>query len=175
VQRALEQAGARVVITADPQVVRRADKIVVPGQGAFGEFAKGMQDGLGDALKEAIKAGTPYLGICLGLQVLFEASEEGGVGLGVLPGKVVKFRSGKVPHIGWNQVWGSDPMMNGIADGSEFYFVHSYYPAVQGTLECDYGGRFCAGIRKDNVFAVQFHPEKSQRVGLTMMENFVCG
>jgi len=175
VQRALEQAGGDVVITADPEVVRGADKIVVPGQGAFGEFAKGMAGGIGEALREAIARGTPYLGICLGLQVLFEESEEGGVGLGVLPGKVVRFRSGKVPHIGWNQVWGDDPMMKGIADGSEFYFVHSYYPAATGALECDYGGRFCAGVRKDNVFAVQFHPEKSQGVGLKLMENFVCG
>jgi glutamine amidotransferase len=175
VQRALERAGATVVITADPEVVRRADKIVVPGQGAFGEFAKGMKQGLGDALKESIVAGKPYLGICLGLQVLFEASEEGGVGLGVLPGKVIRFRSGKVPHIGWNQVWGEDVLMRGIPDGSDFYFVHSYYPAAVATLECDYGGRFCAGVRKDNVFAVQFHPEKSQGVGIKLMENFVCG
>ena len=178
VRRALEAAGGEVVVTSDPDVVRRVDKVVVPGQGAFGEFAKGIAArGLGEALVEALRSGRPFLGICLGLQVLFEESEEGGRGLGLLGGKVVRFREGKVPHIGWNQVWGGDPLMKGIDDGAYFYFVHSYYPVPQGevvALRCDYGSRFCAAIRHENLFAVQFHPEKSQGNGLRLLENFVC-
>jgi glutamine amidotransferase len=178
VQRALMQVGGEVVVTRDPEVIRRADKVVVPGQGAFAEFAKGIRErGLAEALREALRSGRPFLGICLGLQVLFEDSEEGGVGLGLLKGHVVRFRGElKVPHIGWNQVWREqdDPLMAGIEDGAHFYFVHSYYPDVVSLLTCDYGARFCAGIRHENLFAVQFHPEKSQAMGLKLLENFVC-
>jgi imidazole glycerol-phosphate synthase subunit HisH len=180
VERALAQVGGQVVVTRDPEVIRRADKVVVPGQGAFGEFAKGIAErGLGEALREALASGRPFLGICLGLQVLFEDSEEGGVGLGALEGHVVKFRDGKVPHIGWNQVWREreDPLMKGIDDGAYFYFVHSYYPVPRDgvvALSCDYNGKFCAAIRHENLFAVQFHPEKSQALGLKLLENFVC-
>ena len=186
VARALAHVGGDVVVTRDPDVVRRADQIVVPGQGAFGVFMRGLAErGLGEALRERIAAGTPYLGICLGLQVLFEHSEEGDcAGLGVLPGRVVRLRPRdptlKVPHMGWNQlrVRRDDcPILKGVADGSYVYFVHSYYcqpknpSVVCGTT--DYGIEFCSMLWAGNVFATQFHPEKSQAVGLKMLENFV--
>jgi glutamine amidotransferase len=180
VERALAHVGAQVVVTRDPEVVRRADKIVVPGQGAFGVFMRGLAErGLGESLREAIVRGTPYLGICLGLQVLFEHSEEGDcAGLGVLQGRVTKLRPSdatlKIPHMGWNQVRGRFP---GIADGAYVYFVHSYRvePAEPGViaLEAAHGETFCAAIAKDNLIAVQFHPEKSQGVGLALLRAFV--
>ncbi len=182
VERALAHVGADVAVTRDPDVVRRADKIVVPGQGAFGVFMRGLAErGLGDALRERIAAGTPYLGICLGLQVLFEHSEEGDcAGLGLLRGKVTRLEPGdprlKIPHMGWNVVRGRDPLLAGIADGASFYFVHSYRaePAEPVTaLEAEHGVAFCAAIRKDHLFACQFHPEKSQAVGLALLKNFV--
>ena len=186
VERALARVGGDVIVTRDPEVVRRADKIVVPGQGAFGVFMRGLGErGLGEALREAIASGRPYLGICLGLQVLFDESEEQGpcAGLGVLRGRVVRLVPGdpklKVPHMGWNQIAQRrpDPLLAGIADGAYVYFVHSYHaipedPSVLA-LESVHGVRVCAAIRKDNVFACQFHPEKSQAIGLRMLENFV--
>jgi glutamine amidotransferase len=186
VERALAQAGGHVVVTRDPDVVRRADRVVVPGQGAFGVFMRGLVErGLGEALREAIASGRPYLGICLGMQVLFDESEEQGpcAGLGVIPGRVVRLAPGdpalKVPHIGWNQVAvrAADPLMRGLADGAYFYFVHSYHcvPADRGivALDTDHGVRVTAAIRKDNLFACQFHPEKSQGAGLALLRNFV--
>lgn len=189
VEKALAHAGGDPVVTQDPDVVRRADKIVVPGQGAFGAFARGMAERhLEPALREALGRGTPMLGICLGLQVLFDESEEQGPvrGLGLIPGRIVKFRPTdralKVPHIGWNQVTRTaagarDPLLAGLPESPYVYFVHSYYaapadPAVVA-LTCDYGGGFCAAIRRDNLFACQFHPEKSQQVGLAILRNFV--
>jgi glutamine amidotransferase len=179
VERALAHVGAQVVVTRDPEVVRRADKIVVPGQGAFGVFMRGLAErGLGDALRETITKGTPYLGICLGLQVLFEHSEEGDVdGLGLLRGNVTRLRPSdpalKIPHMGWNQVHGTFP---GLVDGAHVYFVHSYRvePADREVvaLEATHGDTFCAAIRKDNLLAVQFHPEKSQGVGLAVLRAF---
>ena len=180
VERALAHVGADVVVTSDPDVVRRADKLVVPGQGAFGVFMRGLVErGLGEVLREQIAAGKPYLGICLGLQVLFEHSEEGDcAGLGILRGDVTRLRPTdprlKIPHMGWNQVHGRAP---GIADGAYAYFVHSYRvvpadPAIVA-LESEHGERFCAAIRHDNLFACQFHPEKSQAVGLRLLETFV--
>ncbi len=184
VERALARAGGEVVRTRDPEVIRRADKIVVPGQGAFAMFMRGLVDrDLLDPLRDAIASGKPYLGICLGLQVLFDASEEHGehVGLGILPGRVVKFAATaglKVPHMGWNQVRGvGDAMMAGLPEAPYVYFVHSYHavPADRAivALEAEHGTPFCAAIRKDNVFACQFHPEKSQAVGLAILANFV--
>ncbi len=180
VERALAHVGADVAVTRDPEVVRRADKIVVPGQGAFGVFMRGLVErDLGGVLRDAIAAGKPYLGICLGLQVLFEHSEEGDcAGLGVLAGKVTRLRPAdprlKIPHMGWNQVRGTAP---GIADGAYVYFVHSYRaePADRSivALESDHGVTFCAAIAKDHLFACQFHPEKSQAVGLRLLEEFV--
>jgi len=186
VERAIAQVGGDVVVTRDADAVRRADKVVVPGQGAFGMFMRGLVErGLGDALREAIASGRPYLGICLGMQVLFDESEEQGPcpGLGVVPGRVVRMRPTdrrlKVPHIGWNQVGfrKPDPLLAGIAEGAYLYFDHSYYavpadPAIIA-LDTDHGERMTAAVRRDNIFACQFHPEKSQSVGLQMLRNFV--
>ena len=186
VEKALAHAGGAPIVTRDPDAIRRADKVVVPGQGAFGEFARGLAErGLEAPLREALDAGTPFLGICLGLQVLFDESEEQGPvrGLGLIPGKVVRFRPEdhalKVPHMGWNRALPlrPDPLLAGIPDGGYFYFVHSYFvvpadPSVT-VLACEYGVRFTAAIRKDNLFACQFHPEKSQALGLRILENFV--
>ena len=186
VERALVRAGGDVVVTRDAETVRRADKIVVPGQGAFGMFMRGLGErGLGDAIRGAIASGRPFLGICLGMQVLFESSEEQGPcdGLGVIPGCVVRIAPAaphiKVPHIGWNRVvhHRPDPMLAGVADGAHVYFDHSYHavpddPAIVA-LDSDHGIPITAAIRKDNIFACQFHPEKSQTVGLQMLRNFV--
>ena len=189
VEKALQTVGGDVRVTADPDVVRKADKVVVPGQGAFGEFARGaVERALLPALRKVLGRGTPFFGICLGMQALFESSEEQGpvAGLGLVAGAVVKFRmsdpSLKVPHIGWNSIaptarHAKDFMLDGLGDEPYAYFDHSYYavPADDGViaLQCDYGGAFCAALRKDNLFACQFHPEKSQRVGLTILRNFV--
>ena len=165
---------AEVVVTGDPDAIRRADRIVVPGQGSFGAFAKAIRGGLGEALAESIARGTPYLGICLGLQVLFEDSEEapGEQGLGIYRGHVKRIAAGDLalPHIGWNSVDRSEE------PSRFFYFAHSYVvvpadPAiVAGTT--DYGSRFVSIVEKDNVLGVQFHPEKSQREGLALLERF---
>jgi imidazole glycerol-phosphate synthase subunit HisH len=205
VERALGRAGGRPVVTRDPDVVRKADKIVVPGQGAFGVFMRGLAErDLGGALREAIASGRPYLGICLGLQVLFERSEEGTeplpaeappahpdaragepapAGLGVLAGSVVRLRPPspalKVPHMGWNRIrrLRPEPLLAGVPDDAHVYFVHSYHavPDDRGlvALEADHGVPITAAIRKDHLFACQFHPEKSQAVGLRILENFV--
>ena len=187
VERALEKVGANVVVTRDPETVRRADKIVVPGQGAFGVFMTGLVErGLGDALREAIASGRPYLGICLGLQVLFDESEEQGpcAGLGVLRGRVVKLAPTdpqlKVPHMGWNRLrvtHDREPLLAGVPADAYVYFVHSYHavPADPGlvALQADHGIPITAAIRKDNLFACQFHPEKSQTIGLQILRNFV--
>lgn len=182
VERALAHVGADVVVTRDPETVRRADKIVVPGQGAFAVFMRGLEErGLEPVLREAIASGKPYLGICLGMQVLFEHSEEGDVaGLGVLAGKVVKFRPTdptlKVPHMGWNRVAMKRPVA-GLSDGDHVYFVHSYHCAPADpsviALEATHGVTFCAAIQSANLFACQFHPEKSQQVGLGLLKTFV--
>jgi len=182
VERALAHVGADVVVTRDPEVVRKADKLVVPGQGAFGVFMRGLAErGLGDVLRERIAAGTPYLGICLGLQVLFEHSEEGDcAGLGVLRGTCDRLVPGdarlKIPHMGWNRVTAKQPV-RGIDDGAYVYFVHSYVvvpsdPSIIA-MESTHGVSFCAAIQKDNLFACQFHPEKSQAVGQRLLKTFV--
>lgn len=185
VERALAKVGGDVVVTRDADVVRKADKIVMPGQGAFGVFMRGLVErGLGDAIREAIGSGRPYLGICLGMQVLFESSEEQGpvAGLGVIAGPVVRLVPGdaalKVPHIGWNaaRVRRADPLLAGIPEGAYFYFDHSFHarPADElVTLDADHGVPITAAIRQDNLFACQFHPEKSQAVGLQLLRNFV--
>nr|HEX4315633.1 imidazole glycerol phosphate synthase subunit HisH [Kofleriaceae bacterium] len=190
VSRALARAGGDVVVTRDAEVVRRADKVVVPGQGAFDVFMHALGDGrgLGDALRDAIARGVPYLGICLGMQVLFEHGAEGDcAGLGVLRGRVDKLPAGgavKVPHVGWSsveQATGPRPrtsaILGAIDDGAYFYFTHSYraVPADRDdiALEAEHGVRFCAAIARDHIFACQFHPEKSQAAGLRLLAAFV--
>ncbi|HEV8247657.1 MAG TPA: imidazole glycerol phosphate synthase subunit HisH [Polyangiaceae bacterium] len=191
VQKALEAAGegrVQVVRSGDPELVRRADRLVVPGQSGFGDVALALKSaGLDQALSEAVKAGTPYFGMCLGLQVLFEGSEEaeGLPGLGWFKGRVKKLvRSPeiKIPHMGWNQLEIPAETHPYLADvggaGSWFYFVHSFHavpddPAVlQATVS--YGpNRVTAAVGRDNVFATQFHPEKSQANGLKLLGSFL--
>jgi glutamine amidotransferase len=193
VERALVAAGGErsrvsVEITRDPARVRAADKVVMPGQGGFGDCARALDGGLGDALREAIRRGAPYLGICLGLQVLFAKSEEadGARGLGIFEGDVVKLRGGpdatsggmlKIPHTGWNEAVRGDAPSFLPTEPTHFYFVHSYVVAprdariVAATTE--HGERFVSAIAKDNIFACQFHPEKSQRAGLALLARFI--
>jgi glutamine amidotransferase len=184
VQKAFEKVGVEAEITSDPEQLRKAEKIVVPGVGAFEDaIAELHRRSLVEPICESIRRGTPFLGICLGLQLLFDVSHEGGhfEGMGVIPGEVVRFQDQagvKIPHMGWNQavIRQPVPLLKGIDEGSHFYFVHSYYvvPTDQSVVavECDYHQRFCAMIWRDNIFATQFHPEKSQHVGLQMLKNF---
>lgn len=171
-------------VTRDPQKIKDADKIILPGVGAFGKCMENLDVyGLVDVIKEFISSGKWFLGICLGLQLLFEESEEFGPtkGLGMLKGRVVRFQSEslKIPHMGWNQIQkqGNSLLLQGIPDQSSFYFVHSYYvqPSEKALIatETEYGVNFCSSIQKDNILACQFHPEKSQALGLKMLENFV--
>lgn len=177
----------QVLVTADPAVVAAADRVVVPGQGAMPDCMRELTaSGLRDSVIAAA-AQKPFLGICIGLQMLFEHSEEGDVaGLGILPGQVRRFpasetvaRGLKVPHMGWNQVAQQEPhpLWSGIEDGSRFYFVHSFYvePAQPGLIAGStlYGMPFTSAVARDNIFAVQFHPEKSARAGLQLLGNFM--
>ena len=182
VTRALEKVGARVELTPDPERVLRADAIVLPGVGAFGDCVRKLRErGMDAACLDAFRSGKPFLGVCVALQVVFEASEEspGVEGLGLMPGRVVRFEGEglKVPHIGWNELslLREHPVLEGL-DGEAFYFVHSYYPepAEAGDLigETEYGTRFCSAAGRENLVAVQFHPEKSSRAGLKLYENF---
>ena len=182
VQKALERVGADAVVTADPGALDPARGVVLPGVGAFGDGMEQLQvRGLVEPLLRQVAAGKPLLGICLGMQLLFEESEEMGryAGLALLPGRVVRFPEGhlKVPHIGWNQLQvRDDPLLAGIADGSYAYFVHSYYVApaeVQDVLATtEYGIQFAAVVGRGRVWGAQFHPEKSQEVGLRLLQNF---
>ena len=182
VQRALERFGARVEITSSPNRIPSADGLVVPGQGACDSSMRRLRErGLIDPIRDYISSGRPFLGVCLGLQLLLDTSEEGAAPcLGVIPGTCKRLPGGrKIPHMGWNQVsWkGDHPVFEGVADNSHFYFVHSYYAdpedrsVVVGTT--DYGVEFCSAAAWDSVVAVQFHPEKSGSVGLKIYENFV--
>ncbi len=183
VTRALEKVGAKVDLTPDPERVLAADAVVLPGVGAFGDCVRKLRDrGMDAACLEAFRSGKPFLGVCVALQVVFEASEEspGVEGLGLMPGRVVRFGGEdlKVPHIGWNELSlvRTHPVLEGL-DGEAFYFVHSYYPepAEAGDLigETEYGARFCSAAGRENLVAVQFHPEKSSRAGLKLYENFL--
>lgn len=191
VQKALEVAGAFAQVTADPDLIAKADKVLVPGQGAFGACMLGLcRDGgaLEQVVREAIMRGIPYFGVCLGLQVLFESSDESPnvAGLGLIPGKVVKFNLPaplKVPHMGWNPctpgpAYGVSSILSTTPAQTSFYFVHSYFAAPTDpnvvALQSDHGIKFCAAIARDNIFACQFHPEKSQKAGLDLLRQFVA-
>ncbi len=191
VQKALEFVGAKVIVTHDPDLILSADSVVLPGVGAFKDCMANLNKlSLIDPIRKFIDSGKPFLGICLGLQVLFEESEEYGPvpGLGILPGKVVKFIDGssdtrkgpqiKIPHMGWNQikVKKNAPLFAGVGDSPYFYFVHSYYvvpedPEMVATVT-HYGIEFVSGIQHKNIYAFQFHPEKSQTLGLSILERF---
>jgi imidazole glycerol-phosphate synthase subunit HisH len=184
VEKALGRLGMRAVVTQDPSVIRDARALVLPGDGAFHDAMGNLQSlGLLEPLQAALDEGRPFLGICLGYQLLFTESEEFGQGKGldVIPGVVRRFPSGlKVPHMGWNTVQhaGDLPIFDGIPSGAHFYFVHSYYPATADAslrvATCTYGVTFPAAVGKGALFATQFHPEKSQRWGLRLLENFAA-
>ncbi len=182
VQKALERFDARAEITSSPERIADADALVVPGQGACDSSMRHLRSrGLVDPIREFIQGGKPFLGVCLGLQLLLDSSEEGEEPcLGIVSGACRRLPAGrKIPHIGWNQVSfkKEHPLFEGVQDNSHFYFVHSYYAdpedrsLVAGTTE--YGVEFCSAAAWDSVVAVQFHPEKSGSVGLKIYENFV--
>ena len=189
VQKAFEKVGFAAKVTADPADLRDAEKLVLPGVGAFKDCMDNLREGgFIEPIRRHVESGRPFLGICLGLQLLFSESEEFGhhQGLGIIPGRVVRFPADmhlageelKVPHMGWNQIRlrQDAPLFQGVDESSAVYFVHSYYvipddPTVVATVT-DYGIEFCSAIRRDNVMAVQFHPEKSQQLGLRILKNF---
>jgi glutamine amidotransferase len=189
VHKALEAVDADVVLARGPKPLAEADKVVLPGVGAFGDCMGGLRRaGLVDALYKAVERGVPLLGICVGLQVLFDVGEEMGThaGLGLLPGRVVRFDEAivahglKIPHTGWNQVEpvAESPLLENVPSGSWTYFNHAYYGKAQPEhvlAVADYGGPFPCVVGRDNVYGIQFHPEKSQHVGLRMLRNFVEG
>lgn len=185
VKKAVEFLGQEAVITRDPDILLNADKVILPGVGAFGDAMEKINNyGLNEVIHKIVDKGTPFLGICLGLQLIFDESEEspGVKGLSLLPGKIVKF-SGKdelkVPQIGWNSI--SFPkksrLFEGIKDDSYVYFVHSYYLSADNGEDvaavAEYGETFDAAVESNNIFACQFHPEKSSEVGLKIIENFL--
>ena len=186
-KRHLNDSGKKQTVTANAYDIAHAEKVVLPGVGAFRDaIAEIRRRDLVGPIRDSIDSGKPALGICLGLQLLFDVSYEDGEweGLGIVPGKVVKFDLGdeyKVPHMGWNQakVLRQAPAIDGIADGSHFYFVHSYHVVPEDrsvvALETNYGHNFCSAIWRDNLFATQFHPEKSQANGLRLLQNFATG
>ena len=193
VQKAFERLGCDARLCADPAEVLAAERLVVPGVGAFGDCMANLRErGLDEALRLAVARGVPYLGICLGLQALFTSSDEFGphAGLDLIPGRVVRFAPDlqasdgeaalKVPHMGWNAVQQRrpHPLFEGVTDGTYFYFVHSYHvvpeePSLSLGVS-HYGPPFVSAVAQDNVVAVQFHPEKSQRAGLKVLENFAA-
>ena len=188
VEKALEFVGAEAHVISEPDGIKKCDKLVLPGVGAFGDAYDGLKKlNLIEPIHEYITSGKPYLGICLGMQLLFSVSCEGGErpGFDVIKGKVVRFRDSyngkalKIPHIGWNSIAieKNNRLLEGIENGSYVYFVHSYFVAPQDkslvAAYTDYGETFAAMICRDNMFATQFHPEKSQSIGLKILKNFV--
>lgn len=185
VEKALQMLGEEVIITRDREVLLKADKVILPGVGAFGDaMARLNEYGLVEIIKEIVSRGTPFLGICLGLQLLFDSSEEapGVEGLGLLPGKIVRFDDNaglKIPQIGWNAL--SFPreckLFSGIDEGSFVYFVHSYYLKADDEKDvvatAEYANHIHAAVARDNIYACQFHPEKSSSVGLKILKNFI--
>jgi len=184
VEKAFEYVGHRAFVAKHPTRVSDASHVVLPGVGGFPECMKNLENtGMIDAVYNSIESGKQFLGICLGLQLLFSESEEFGChnGLNILEGRVVRFTPGhefKVPHMGWNQIMikREVPLLKGIPDNSFVYFVHSYYviPSDKEIIstQSDYGGEFVSSVWKDNIFACQFHPEKSQEIGLRILKNF---
>lgn len=185
VEKALLYLGEEAVITRDREVIRKADRVILPGVGAFGSAMEKLKGyGLEEVIREVIAKETPFLGICLGLQLLFEYSEEseGVKGLGILPGQILRLpeKEGlKIPHIGWNSLKfpNKGRLFEKIAEESYVYFVHSYYLKAREegivTATSEYGALIHASVEKGNVFACQFHPEKSSQVGLTILKNFI--
>jgi len=187
VEKALEVAGGKILVVSDRKGIEGCDKLVFPGVGSFGDAMKELKARrLIDPIKDAIKSGKPFLGLCLGLQLLFKKSEEapGVRGLGILGGEVKRFRPGalKVPHMGWNniEIRGQMPenrILDKIPNNSYMYFVHSYYvkPEDKGVVltTTDYGIKFVSAVARNNIYGLQFHPEKSQVVGLKILKNFV--
>lgn len=185
VEKALLKLGEEAVITRDKDLILNADRVILPGVGAFGSAMEKIRSyGLEEVILRVVEKGTPFLGICLGLQLLFESSmeSEGVKGLGLLSGEIVRFseESGlKIPHIGWNSLKFPRPgrLFRGIPKDSYVYFVHSYYLKAKDdaivTATAEYGELIHASVEKDNIFACQFHPEKSSEVGLTILKNFI--
>lgn len=185
VEKALQKLGAEVVITKDAQEILRADKVILPGVGAFGDAMTNLKKyGLDEVIYKVVEKGTPFLGICLGLQLLFERSDEtpGVEGLGILKGEILRIPEKdnlKIPHMGWNSLHlqNEGRLFKGLSEESYVYFVHSYYlkakdeEIVKATT--NYSVNIHASVEKDNVFACQFHPEKSSDVGLQILKNFV--
>lgn len=182
VAKAFEKVGADARVSRDPKDVKKADALVLPGVGAFGDAMENLRKrGLAGVIREEVGAGKPFLGICLGLDLLFEESDEHGIneGLGLIPGRVELLPTDlKVPHIGWNSVAmrKQSRLLKGIPDGSYFYFVHSYavVPHEESDILCTtgYGCKFTSAVERDNMTAVQFHPEKSSSLGLAILRNF---
>lgn len=190
VENAMKFLGQEAELTADPETILKAGHIILPGVGAFGDaMARLRESGMDKVIREAAARGIPFLGICLGLQLLFESSEEspGAKGLGILPGKIVRIPDGisedgrkrKIPQIGWNDISYPNPgrLFKGVPEHSYVYFVHSYYlqaadPSIV-TATTEYGALIHASVEKDNVFACQFHPEKSEKVGMQILKNFL--
>ena len=185
VQKALETVGADVICTSDPRKVVEGRRVVLPGVGAFGDFMSGLRArGLEEVVKKIVTRGVPMLGICVGMQALFDVGEEMAEhqGLGLLQGRVVRFAESlevKVPHTGWNQVEvrNGASLFNEIRSGAYVYFNHSYYCRAEDpsdvTATVDYGLQYACSVQRGNIFGVQFHPEKSQAVGLQILRNFV--
>lgn len=186
VQKGFERMGHDAAVTQDPKVISSASKVVLPGVGAFPDCMRNLEEyGLIDAVRRSISSGKPFLGICLGLQLLFTESEEFGIsqGLDIIKGRVIRFTGPafgtlKVPHMGWNSVSikRRPPALADVPEDSHFYFVHSFHvvPEDKGVIATttDYGLEFVSSIWKDNIFAVQFHPEKSQDLGLSILKRF---
>lgn len=184
VGNALNKIGFEAIISSDPHRVMQAAKVILPGVGAFEDAIKNLHDsGMDQAIYEVVRRQTPLLGICLGMQLMMGESEENGLhkGLDLVPGRVVRFDLGneyKVPHMGWNQVWPREDslLFRDIEPGSHFYFVHSYYTAPDedgwAAATCDYGSNFVCSLEQGNIFATQFHPEKSGETGLRLLANF---
>lgn len=178
---ALERRDADFVLTGDPDVVARAHAAILPGDGAFGATMDALRErGLDGAVRATVAARRPFLGICVGMQVLFDSSDEygGAVGLGIVPGDVRRFTGApRVPHMGWNEltIEHEHPFVDGVASGSWAYFLHSYRVLETDALiaSCDYGERFAAIVARDNVMATQFHPEKSHLAGGRLLDNFL--